>query len=128
MDSDQNPGNEWLKSLEMVMRNELIHYLLNHYGHLLPENERLTLRHIHVLDHSRHFDADYKAKTIEKFGHPATEVNFRDSGPDAFRAECAAWLLREQADEISLNNCARCGGLARTPLARQCRYCGHDWH
>lgn len=27
-----------------------------------------------------------------------------------------------------LNFCPVCGKLARTPKAKQCRYCGHDWH
>jgi hypothetical protein len=26
-----------------------------------------------------------------------------------------------------INTCPQCGQLARTPLAKQCRHCGHDW-
>jgi hypothetical protein len=27
-----------------------------------------------------------------------------------------------------LNCCPKCDALAKTPKARQCRYCFHDWH
>jgi len=27
-----------------------------------------------------------------------------------------------------INLCPNCGKLARTPLAKQCRHCQHDWH
>ena len=26
-----------------------------------------------------------------------------------------------------INNCSKCGKLARTPRARQCRHCGNKW-
>jgi hypothetical protein len=36
-------------------------------------------------------------------------------------------IAGEQGNKI-LNYCPKCNRLARTPLAKQCRYCGHDWH
>jgi hypothetical protein len=35
-------------------------------------------------------------------------------------------VLREAPQLIV--RCSKCGGVLRTPRARQCRWCGHDWH
>jgi hypothetical protein len=37
-------------------------------------------------------------------------------------------LLDMRRDEIRENRCDKCHRLARTPVARQCLWCGHDWH
>ncbi|AEW02388.1 hypothetical protein A4D02_00105 [Niastella koreensis] len=37
-------------------------------------------------------------------------------------------IYRESADKIFFNKCPQCGKLARTPEAKQCRYCGFSWH
>ena len=49
-------------------------------------------------------------------------------GYDAFVLVTGQRILRDNRDRIVLNYCPRCGGLARTPKARQCRFCGKDWH
>lgn len=36
-------------------------------------------------------------------------------------------LMKDHGNKI-LNTCPRCEKLARTPLAKQCRHCGFDWH
>jgi ribosomal protein L40E len=37
-------------------------------------------------------------------------------------------ILDKHSDEIVFNYCPRCGALAKTPKARQCRVCHHDWY
>jgi hypothetical protein len=37
-------------------------------------------------------------------------------------------VLREVHDLSFLNRCSRCGRIVRTPQARQCMWCHHDWH
>src|SRR5262245_43561139 len=37
-------------------------------------------------------------------------------------------ILREHADQVVLNTCPKCGGLAATPKAMQCCWCFYDWH
>jgi hypothetical protein len=49
-------------------------------------------------------------------------------GLAAFVFRTGERILNEHRDQIVLNCCPRCGGLARTPKARQCGSCGHDWH
>jgi hypothetical protein len=49
-------------------------------------------------------------------------------GFDAFAERTAERILADNKEQIVLNYCPRCKELARTPKARQCRFCGHDWH
>ena len=49
-------------------------------------------------------------------------------GTDALYLRIAERVLREMPEQVEFNQCPRCGGLARTPRARQCRHCYFDWH
>ena len=49
-------------------------------------------------------------------------------GIDAFRDKVRDRLLKEHAAEVFVNRCPRCNRIVRTPKARQCLWCGHDWH
>jgi hypothetical protein len=38
-------------------------------------------------------------------------------------------MLRDlDQGQIFINRCPNCSRIVRTPLARQCLWCGHDWH
>lgn len=49
-------------------------------------------------------------------------------GYDAFVLRTGQRILNDNRGLIVLNYCPHCRGLARTPKARQCRFCRHDWH
>ena len=55
-------------------------------------------------------------------------LRLTSEGYESFVKRVAARILCEYADKLTFNRCPRCQGLARTPTARQCRFCGHDWH
>jgi hypothetical protein len=55
-------------------------------------------------------------------------LNLAASGYDAFQKRTAARILGEHSDIVFLNRCPKSGGLTRTPKAKQCRFCDHDWH
>lgn len=44
-------------------------------------------------------------------------------GTEVFMERAASKILSEHGSDIFLNNCPRCGKLAKTPKARQCRFC-----
>lgn len=46
---------------------------------------------------------------------------------EAEKIKIAEILIRDYKDKIFINDCPNCGKLARTPKAKQCRYCRHDW-
>lgn len=37
-------------------------------------------------------------------------------------------ILREHASEVKVNRCPACGRIVRSPGAKQCLWCKHDWH
>jgi hypothetical protein len=49
-------------------------------------------------------------------------------GPESFRIEVAVRLLADPTALASVRRCPRCNRVARTPKAKQCFWCGHDWH
>jgi hypothetical protein len=50
------------------------------------------------------------------------------NGFQQFKINTATRVYGQHADELNLNLCPECGKIARTPKAKQCRFCFHDWH
>ena len=44
------------------------------------------------------------------------------------RFPICARIAENHRAEVFANSCPRCGRLPRTPRAKQCFWCGHDWH
>ncbi|SFO29368.1 hypothetical protein SAMN05428949_4820 [Chitinophaga sp. YR627] len=49
-------------------------------------------------------------------------------GRDALRDRIVRRVWEQHRQELSLNLCPVCGKIARTPKARQCQFCYHNWH
>lgn len=49
-------------------------------------------------------------------------------GNQALKDSIIKRVWNEHRHELPLNLCPKCHKIARTPQARQCRYCFHDWH
>ena len=60
-------------------------------------------------------------------GGPEVDALLAD-GHDAFQMRVRTRILAEHSAEIFLNRCPNCHRLVRTPLAKQCLWCGYDWH
>jgi hypothetical protein len=120
----------------MERTHELAHYVVSHYGHLMTEIERRAQRHLIGAMKATHGRSDVQAQSEAQ--HDRVQSRFLSSEPEvlslasggweSFVQQTAARILNQHRDEVFLNRCAKCGGLARTPTAKQCRFCGHDWH
>lgn len=82
------------------MEKEKIDYLLNYFLDLLPLEEKHNLRNPYLTDFEKKLE----------------------------REIVATMLLVKYKDKIVLNKCPKCGKIARTPKAKQCRFCQYDWH
>jgi ribosomal protein L40E len=82
------------------MDKEKTEYLINYFLYLLPLEVKSKLKYPYL-----------RVDELEKE-----------------KAKLAEIILRDFPDKILFNNCPRCGKLARTPQAKQCRHCGYDWH
>jgi hypothetical protein len=54
--------------------------------------------------------------------------DFLKNGFEEFEITVAKRIITETPDQVFLNNCPKCKKLARTPFAKQCRYCKYNWH
>lgn len=114
---------------------ETIDYIFNHYAGLFNLEEKAALKHLFSLvkldvdDTDETMDSRVKAYRERGWLSSRKEIlNMIKDGEEAFRQRVANRVLHEQSDQIYFNYCKSCGRLARTPLARQCRYCGLNWH
>jgi hypothetical protein len=119
------------------MEGERARYVLRYYRHLMTVEERLAQRHLLGAQKTTHGRSDRAAQSEARNGsRPSRELLSNDpavlqlarGGVDAFEARTAKRILDEHSNQIAFTYCPRCGALAKTPKARQCRFCRHDWH
>jgi hypothetical protein len=112
-------------------------YVLRYYRQLLTVPERLAHRHLMATAKATHGRTDTVAqREAENGSHPAQKFLSNDpnvlllasDGLTSFVLRTAQRILDEHGTEVAFNCCPRCGALAKTPKARQCRSCRHDWH
>lgn len=113
------------------MNQETARYIINHFGRYMTKNERLAWRHYSSTVKLADNENPAFTKMYYKKGWLTDNPKVLDllkDGYDEFEKNTAERILRENKNEIYLNKCPKCGQLARTPKARQCRHCGNDWH
>jgi hypothetical protein len=117
------------------MKTETVDYILNYFSELMNDKEASAWRHYssdYKLNQSGYQDSVEKRRKIYLSKGWLTEdkeiLGLLEYGIDHFRLKTAERIFNENKDKIVFNNCPKCGELARTPKARQCRFCGYDWH
>jgi hypothetical protein len=50
------------------------------------------------------------------------------SAIDRFTEQSISRILRDHASEIVLTRCPDCAKIVSSPNAKQCLWCGNDWH
>jgi hypothetical protein len=89
------------------VQKEEVDYIINYFSHLLKDGEKMTLKQgTYMYKHDNSASGD---------------------GYGNFRQQIADRIMLEHGDKVIFNNCPVCGKLARTPDAKQCRHCWHDW-
>jgi hypothetical protein len=129
--------------------DEIESYVLHFFSNLMNETERQAYKHLlsaRPLNKTEQRLSDgiaweeargnvvpdevksYFARRHSRLSEDPEVLRLASRGLDPFLQLTAKRILAEDRDKIVLNNCPSCGALARTPQARQCRRCGHDWH
>jgi hypothetical protein len=112
-------------------------YVFRYYSHLMNEQERAANRHQTGTIKATHGRSDAAAQAEAKSGarhlramlsNEPQVLDLASDGFQAFLVRTAERIIGDHLDKIALNCCPKCGRLARTPTARQCRFCRHDWH
>ncbi|MES2486234.1 MAG: hypothetical protein V4581_09860 [Bacteroidota bacterium] len=114
------------------MKPEIINYINTYYRHLRTLAESKAERHIYNFPRVKDEPAgSSKRKILEEKGWISNDpevLKLLDKGPDFFYDTIAKRIFDEHRNKIFFNNCPKCGSLARTPLAKQCRHCFYAWH
>jgi hypothetical protein len=113
------------------MENDLADYIFNYCQHFFNEKEKKAKEH-HI-GQVKFGNRDNLPEPLEKL-----KQNFKTDDPEAigllqngyshFIKATAERIYRDHRSDLKLNLCPKCQKIARTPTARQCRFCGHDWH
>ena len=115
----------------------LADYVYRHFGNFMTEEERLAARHLFGTMKISHGSSGVAAQEeVRNSRHPlkgllsdAPEVlKLAERGFPDFVQKTAERIWAEHSAEIFVNRCPQCGEVAKTPKARQCRFCRHDWH
>lgn len=117
----------------MKMDKEASSYVVKYYSSLLSANERLAIRH--TMSTYKLGDKGYSNPNVLKIyrekGWLTSDqkvLELLKDGYDKFEFKIAQRILDEYPNRVFLNKCPQCKKLARTPYARQCRYCMYNWH
>lgn len=109
-------------------RQDLVNYLLRNYSSHLTRFEALAIK---AVDLEREGSTDAwdqsSLMTLAEDSDPKVLEAVKTRDPH-IREVLADRLLRDHADQIVVNRCPRCTKIVVSPGARQCLWCGHDWH
>lgn len=106
-------------------------YIIAHYSNLLTLPEKKALRHHVSTLKLEGVDKPSLTQMYLKTGWLTDDpliLNYLGEGYTQFILNCAERILRENPEKIFFNLCPICSKLTRTPQAKQCRFCGEDWH
>ena len=115
------------------MDKEVSSYIVKYYSSLLSANERLAVRHTmstYKLG-EKGLNNPNVLRIYREKGWLASDqkvIELLKNGYDEFEFKVAQRILDEYPTRVFLNKCPQCKKLARTPFARQCRYCTYNWH
>jgi hypothetical protein len=126
---------------------DIVIYVITYFGHLM--NEQRAYSHLVSLraltdtqqrlcvgvawdeESGNAVPAQLKSLVLGRLqglSHDPQVLQLASDGFKAFFERTAERILAADRDKVLLNYCCLCGAVARTPKARQCRSCGHDWH
>lgn len=114
------------------MDTELMDYIFNYCYEFYSDNERKAKDHyVWTFKFEKYKDtpsplikeAEKKLKSID----PSVLELLKD-GYQMFMINTAKRIYKDNKDNLKLNLCPQCKKIARTPHAKQCRFCGYDWH
>jgi len=115
------------------MDQETADYIMSHFSNLQNDKEKLANRHTSSIVKLDYPNANLDATTriYKKIGWLTDDEDalaLVKLGEEGFKLKVANRILSEHKNEVVMNYCPKCNRLARTPSAKQCRHCGHDWH
>ena len=114
------------------MDKEKAEYIINYFSDLLTREEQIAVRHTnHSIKTGDSPENPMMRNLYLKHGWITEDQKVLQlllNGFDNFQIQTAKRILEQNPDKVFFNNCPKCNKLARTPFAKQCRFCSFDWH
>ena len=111
------------------MDTETVDYIIRYFSNLMTDDEKLALKNQMYMskssDNTTLRNIMIKRKWINN--SPQTTTFLKD-GYETFKINIVKRIMNEIPEKVFFNNCPKCGKLARTPQAKQCRFCSYNWH
>jgi hypothetical protein len=110
---------------------ELNSYIFDNYSQFLTATESLAYKTMLTHEKAESTDSpNMKKMLLERWAHDNDEdvrLLLAD-GPHKFRNLVRKRILKEHVGDVFVNRCSECDKVVSTPLAKQCLWCGNDWH
>ena len=118
------------------MNTNLVGYVMSYYRHFMNQEEKRAYSHLTGTMKATLGRSDVGAQEETRNHRPFSRwltddpaaLQLSSEGWQVFLERTANRIFAEHQKDIFLNCCPRCQKLARTPTAKQCRFCGLDWH
>ncbi|UZR98710.1 hypothetical protein [Chondrinema litorale] len=115
----------------MENKEDIIEYISIYCTHFYNEFEKAAMNH-HIAK-VKFLPYKDKLKKMADAYERNTSTNPKvlellKNGIQEFQRRASERIFNEHFDELNLNRCPKCNGITRTPKAKQCRYCQHNWH
>jgi hypothetical protein len=111
------------------MDKETVDYIIRYFSKLMNDHEKLALKH-QMSSAKSDENPQFRKIMIEKnwISSDPEITNLLENGNEVFKQNIVTRIMAETPEKVFFNNCPKCDKLARTPYARQCRYCSYNWH
>lgn len=106
----------------------LADYVWQHFSRLFTETESHAYWGVYAERAGRAGNSRLKDTIWSRLVEKPEAVALLADSVEAFRLRAARHVLSAHGSEIFINRCPACRRVVRTPKARQCFWCGHDWH
>ena len=113
-------------------RAELAEYLWHNYLELFTTNEKLAAKTLLAEQKMASPTMSDAMRTVMQrnwVSRGNTEIDkLLENGSEQFRIRTAYRVLEDCKEQVVVNRCPLCSRIVATPRAKQCLWCGHDWH
>jgi len=96
-----------------MIASDLAHYVTRFHAQLMTPAEAATFRHL--------------AAVAKAAGGRSAVSTQEEARLATFLEATSERILRDNPGAVVLNRCPKCSALARTPTAKLCLKCGHEW-
>jgi len=114
------------------LNQDTVDYIITYHLHLASVNEQ-TAVNFGTENSLRDFTTTNAAmkrflEQRNRYTEDPDILKLLNNGLKRLKEQVAQNVWAENGGDTLLNLCPVCNKIARTPKAKQCRYCKHDWH